>query len=100
MCFSFWWFLSFLDCIITLSLLQNNTKGDAIRGTTLSLVRNFRSQITSFVVLEVATYSTFIVKSAMQGRFSISLFNTFNVTTSIHLMDDETRDSIVIKSTI
>ena len=89
-----------MDCIITLSLLQNNTKGDAIRGTTLSLVRNFRSQITSFVVLEVATYSTFIVKSAMQGRFSISLFNTFNVTTSIHLMDDETRDSIVIKSTI
>ena len=100
MCFSFWWFLSSLDCIITPSLLQNNTKGDAIRGTTLSLVKNFQSQMTSFVALEAATYSAFIVESAMQGRFSISLFNTFNATTSIHLMDDETRDLIIIKSTI
>ena len=56
--------------------------------------------MTSFVALEAATYSAFMVESAMQGRFSISLFNTFNATTSIHLMDDETRDSIIIKSTI
>ena len=45
---------------ITLLLSQNSTKGNITKGTNLSSIRNFWSQIASFAAIEVVTYLTSI----------------------------------------
>ena len=45
-------------------------KDDTTKRTTLSSIRNFKIQIAYFSALEVATYSTSIVKSIIQDYFT------------------------------
>ena len=45
--------------------------GDITKGTTLSPMRNFLSQTTSFVTSEVATYLASLVESIMQAYFTL-----------------------------
>ena len=67
----FGWFLSSLNRVTTPLLSQNSIGGDRTKGTTPSPIRNLWSQTTSFDTSEATTYSTFIVDSTIQNRFTL-----------------------------
>ena len=66
----------FLDYVTTPLLSQNNNRGDAARGTIPSPIRNFQSQMVSFVASEVTTYLASILELVIHDCFTLLQLTT------------------------